>query len=189
MDNYSFTSLLKDAGVGIEEFGDIFKSVKKQRIIALAWEAGEEVVEGIIGRAKDQLVRHSDCRGTGFVLDGEGNATDTPCFDCQDTPGWVVRHADSEAVDRWAEIVELKKGVGDNIFDNRKQQMNIGVFGVQQLGGAPDITSIIKKADEMVYVPSSKQLTSAAGIEDLDVDLEPTRGGVGGVEEGEVVNQ
>jgi hypothetical protein len=164
----SFALKLTQVGMNLVEFTDMLLNVKHATILGRLVMSGDEVAEGILSRATDQFRPHNACLASGRFLDDEsGMPTDLECFGCQGT-GYILESAEREWVELYLELVKLRKT--NPIVDNSRKIMNnnLNVFGsggggdLQSGDGAPDINTIIRRADQQQLPPPSRTLTDGS---------------------------
>ena len=168
----TFHAKLDSIGLNLVEFTELLLDVKQAKMVARLVMGGEEIAEQMLARATDRFEVHASCRGSGHVLvedeeTGELSMTADECFGCEGS-GYVVKAADREDVELYLELVRMKKN--QVTVDARKQVNNLtaNVYGtssgdLQSLDGAPDVNSIIKRADEQLLIaPPTKQVTDGS---------------------------
>jgi hypothetical protein len=148
----SFYKKIGESGLNLMKFTDLLLDVNNAAAVARLAMSAESVAESIIAQATDQIVEHRSCLASGRVLteteDGTLVPTNDACFDCQGT-GYVLKSADGEWVDRYLELVRLKKSAPMLALTRNVTNQNLNVHGDLVTGdGAPAIDSIIKRADE-----------------------------------------
>lgn len=135
----------------------MFAEGRRGRALARIMPDTDEVLAGVAERAKDKVVRCGACRNGGWALDPETDEqTDVPCWTCEGT-GWVLREADLANVKLFLDTVGLSPEQGPVVaIDARRtstntfnQQNNVLYVGGNPTG-APDIASIIRRADQQV---------------------------------------
>lgn len=163
---WSFYAKLDSIGLNLVEFTDLLLDVKQAKMVARLVMGGEEIAEQVLSHATDKFEPHAACRASGRVLlqdeDGEVVLTNDECFTCEGT-GYVIKVAERENVELYLELVRLRKN--QVMIDARKQvnNMTANVFGggadLATVDGAPDVNSIIKRADEQMLIAPTRQVT------------------------------
>lgn len=173
-DAWTFYAKLDSVGLNLVEFTELLLDVKQAKMVARLVTGGEEIAEQVLARATDRFEPHTACRASGHVLvedEKTGALIVTPdeCFSCEGS-GYILKTAEREDVELYLELIKLRKNTV--MVDARKQfnTLNANLYGagaggdLGSLDGAPDVNSIIKRADEqMLIAPTSgKQVTDGS---------------------------
>lgn len=157
----NFVTSYTSVGIKATDIVQILGDVQQARVFIGALMAGDEVMQAVIRAAKDQIDPHVKCRSTGWVLDKDKNPTGEKCFECQGS-GFILKSGARDAQDLYFQLLNWKKqgGMVNIINDSRRQNLNFG-NQIGQLSGtlpgqAPDVQSLIRRADQLV-LPSATE--------------------------------
>lgn len=180
----SFATQLVAVGMKATDVLDIVSDVQMSRELARAIGHAGDVIGSLVRAAKDEIVDHDHCNGTGWILDKEGNETERECKRCQGT-GKILVGGSLQSQELYFELIQWKKSGGLVNIDARRQ--SVGKVDIFTAGGADpgepvDPNQIIRRADQVV-IPPSRQITAPSLIPDIltmDEVLEPesVEGGV-----------
>lgn len=167
----TFANAYTSVGLKALDILDIFSNVQQARVFIHAMSEGDKVMSSLIRAAKDKVEVHDKCKGTGWVIDRKtGETTNEKCVKCSNT-GYILIDGARDAQDLYFTLIRWKQQGGLINIDARKQQANF--FGgsgpgtaalVPGLvpGEAPEITSIIKRADQqLIQLPAHAASTEA----------------------------
>ena len=164
--NESFASTYTSVGLKAVDVLEIFSDVQQAKIFVQAMRSGDEVMLSLIRAAKDQIVLHERCGGTGKQLDRKTKEpTDMDCIACQGS-GYTLKEGSLNAQELYFTLLNWKKQGGLINIDARKQVNNLNAYGNIGTtygalpGGAPSVTHILKRADQMMLNPAPSEAST-----------------------------
>jgi hypothetical protein len=166
-DRASFHYKLDQSGLNLKDFTELLLDVNQASAVARLVMSADEVAESIISQATDQYVVHAACLGSGRTLkeleDGSMVPTAEECFVCRDTPGYVLKQAEGESIDRYLELIRLRKNAPMIAMTKNVTNQTLNQYGDLLTGdGAPSIDRIIKAADSPDHRLQPMQLTDGS---------------------------